>query len=304
MSHELDLFLHDSAEMLEIELKRYLPISSLQGSENLNQAICYALFPGGKRMRPLFTLLAAHAFGGQWRRALPVACAIEYLHACSLVLDDLPCMDNASERRGKTPTHRAFGESTAILAAVALLNRAWILLCQQDLCPEGAVRTRRLLEEASCCIGLDGIIGGQFFDLSIRKRRQSLPESLLKTTTLTRFTLSSGAIVADAPKPAVEALARFGQELGAAYQMLDDVVDVEEDALIGPTANRALLLDQARYRLNQATGRLARFFADDSASLLLEYTQRVFSLMIGRATEYLASEIADIENPRPPLYPS
>lgn len=299
MSHTLDLFLQDSAQALESELERYLPVSSLEGLKDLNQAIHYALFPGGKRMRPLFTLLAAQTAGGQWGNALPVACAIEYLHTCSLILDDLPCMDNAMDRRGKKATHLVFGESTAILAAVALLNQAWSLLCQHDLSPEGWVKTRWLVEEALRCVGSDGIIAGQFLDLSTRNRPRSAPDRMLKTITLTRLMLSSGAIIADAPRVAVEALALFGQELGLAYQLLDDVIDIKTDALMGTAANRTSIFDQARNRLDQATNRVVRFFEDGSASLLLEFTQRSFNQMIDRARECLAPEGADAPTPCP-----
>jgi len=297
MSYELDRFLLDSTRALETALQRYLPLSSLEGSENLNRAIYYALFPGGKRMRPLFTLLAVQTVGGRWRDALPVACAIEYLHTCSLILDDLPCMDNAMDRRGKKATHVALGESTAILAAVALLNRAWNLLCQHDLSPEGLVRTRWLVEEASHCVGSDGIIAGQFLDLSTGNQPRSAPERILKTTTLTRLMLSSGAIIADAPRVAVEALALFGQELGFAYQLLDDVIDMQTDALMGSAANRTSIFDQACDRLDQATNHVVRFCEHGSASLLLEFTQRVFDQMINSARECLAPEDADAVNP-------
>jgi len=295
MSHELDLFLKDSSQALETELKRCMPVSSLKGAEELNEAIHHALFPGGKRMRPILTLLAMHTAGGPWRDALPVACAVEYLHTCSLILDDLPCMDSALERRGKKPTHLVFGESTAILAAVALLNGTWALLFQNDFSPEGVARTQRLLQEASRCIGPDGIIAGQFFDLSFFISHTTTTESLLKTASTTRFMLSSGAIMAGAPERAVEALAIFGQELGSTYQMLDDVIDRETDARLGPTGQFVLLFDHACDCINQATDRLSRFFNDDSASLMLEYTRRIFQPMIESARKCLRSETADTQ---------
>lgn len=294
MSHELDLFLRDSTQALETELNRYMPASSLKGAEELNRAIHHAMFSGGKRMRPLFTLLAMHSAGRPWRDALPVACAVEFLHTCSLILDDLPCMDSASERRGRNPIHQVFGESTAILAAAALLSRSWALLFQNDFSPEGVARTQRLLEEASRCIGPDGIIAGQFFDLSNRRRSQPPTEILLKTASMTRFMLSSGAIMADAPEPAFEALAFFGQELGSAYQMLDDVIDSEADARLGPTGQSVLLFDNACDRLNKATDRLSLFFNEGSASMMLEYARRIFQPMIDRARERLQAETAGV----------
>ena len=297
MGPELTLFLSEGSRELETELKRCMPVSSLIGSDRLNQAIHDALFPGGKRMRPLLTLLAAHTAGGPWRNALPVACAVEYLHTCSLILDDLPCMDGASERRGRRPTHVAYGESTAILAAIALLNRTWALLYQNGDALKEADRTRRLIEEASRCLGPDGIIAGQFFDLLNGKRFQAPPESFLKTAGITRFMLGSGAIMADASESAVEALASFGQEFGTVYQMLDDVIDMEADARTGPAGQAVLLVDQARALLNRSTDGLLRFFNDGSAGLLLEFARQIFEPMIDRSRECMRSETADIREP-------
>ncbi len=293
MSHELDLFLQGSIPALETELNRWKPESSLEGSVDLNRAIRYALFPGGKRMRPLFTLLATHTAGGNWRDALPVACAVEYFHTCSLILDDLPCMDRASERRGKRPTYLEFGESTAILAAVALLNCSWALLFQNDASPTGVARTRQLVEEAARCIGPDGIIGGQFLDLANRGGTRN--PNLLKTASTTRFMLSSGAIVANAPEPVVEALAVFGREIGAAYQMLDDVIDRETDARTETGGQAAPLVDRACDCLNQCMDALLRFSADGSATLMLEYTRWIFQPVIDRAKQCLRPETARVQ---------
>lgn len=296
MSHELDRFLQESTRALESELSRWMPASSLDGSEDLNRAIRYALFPGGKRMRPLFTLLATHTAGGNWRDALPVACAVEYFHTCSLVLDDLPCMDGASERRGKRPTHLEFGESTAILAAVSLLNGSWGLLLRNDASPEGVARTRRLVEEAARCIGPDGIIGGQFLDLANRDGAGNAIPNLLKTASTTRFMLSSGAIVADAPDRVVETLADFGREIGSAYQMLDDVIDREADARSWAGAAAALPVDRACDCLNECMDALRRRIDDGRASLMLEYTPWIFQPVIDRARRCVRPEGAGIQS--------
>lgn len=295
MSHELDLFLEESTRALETELNRWMPESSLDGSGGLNRAIQYALFPGGKRMRPLFTLLATHTAGGGWRDALPVACAVEYFHTCSLILDDLPCMDRASERRGKRPTYIEFGESTAILAAASLLNRGWTLLLGNDASPRGVARTRRLVEEAARCIGPDGIIGGQFLDLAGRDGTRNPAPNLLKTASMTRFMLSSGAIVADAPGPVMEALADFGREIGSAYQMLDDVIDGEADARAG-AGGEAVPVDRACDCLDRCMDQLRRFCPGGGASLMLGYTRWIFQPVIGRARQSLRLQAAGRQN--------
>lgn len=282
MSHELDLFLRESIPELENELKRHMPVSSLEGSGDLNRAIQYALFPGGKRMRPLFTLLAAHTAGGDRRSAFPVACAVEYLHTCSLILDDLPCMDRALERRGRRPTHLEFSESTAILAAVALLNCSWTLLLRNDSSRDGSARTKRLVEQAVRCIGPDGIIGGQFLDLAKKEGTLNTVPNLLKTASTTRFMLSSGSIVADAPEQVVEALAAFGEEIGSVYQILDDVID-------GEAEKASSQLQSACSRLDRSMEDLHRFFSDGAASLLLEFTDWIFRPAVERANECVRS---------------
>jgi geranylgeranyl diphosphate synthase type II len=296
MSHELDRLLLEGTRALESELDRWLPASTLDRSEGLNRAVRYSVFPGGKRMRPLFTLLAAHAAGGSWRDALPVACAVEYIHTCSLILDDLPCMDRASERRGRRPTYAEFGESTAILAAVALLNRSWsLLLCGDG--GQGIGRTRRLVEEAGCCIGPDGLIGGQFLDLAGRGDTRDSAPDLLKTAGATRFMLSAGAIVAGAPEPVVEALGAFGREIGAAYQMLDDVIDREADARTGAARAGAPMVDLACDRLHGCADSLVHGCVGAGALLLLEYTHLVFRPLIDRARECPWPGIAGVRTP-------
>ena len=297
MSHELDRLLLEGTRALETELDRWLPASTLDRSEGLNRAVRYSVFPGGKRMRPLFTLLAAHAAGGRWRDALPVACAVEYIHTCSLILDDLPCMDRASERRGRRPTYAEFGESTAILAAVALLNRSWTLLLCGDGSEEGTGRTRRLVEEAGRCIGPDGLIGGQFLDLAGRGDTRDSAPDLLKTAGATRFMLSSGAIVAGAPEPVVEALGAFGREIGAAYQMLDDVIDREADARTGGDRAGAPMVDLACDRLHGGADALVHGCVGSRALLLLEYTHRVFRPVIDCARQCLQPPSAGVPTP-------
>lgn len=297
MSHELDRLLLEGTRALEIELDRWLPASTLERSEGLNRAVRYSVFPGGKRMRPLFTLLAAHAAGGRWRDALPVACAVEYIHTCSLILDDLPCMDRASDRRGRRPTYAEFGESTAILAAVALLNRSWALLLCGDGGQEGIGRTRRLVGEAGRCIGPDGLIGGQFLDLAGRDQTRNPAVDLLKTAGATRFMLSSGAIVAGAPDPVVEALGAFGGEIGAAYQMLDDVIDREADARTGSDRAGAPMVDHACDHLQRCADSLVHGCAGTDPLLLLEYTHLVFRPVIDRARQSLRPDSAGVRTP-------
>ncbi len=177
------------------------------GSE-LSRAVRYAMFPGGKRTRPVLTLLGVEACGGDLQKAVPAACAIECLHCASLIFDDMPCMDNAPERRGVASAHVMFGEGMAMLAALALLNRAYSLFGQH----------RELALEAGTCVA--EIIEGQAIDL--RGHRERLHR---KTRGLMRLSLTAGAIACGAMEADIHVLARCGEHVGEAYQMYDDFED-------------------------------------------------------------------------------
>ena len=209
---------------IEIALEKSLPTSTLPGGEILNEAVRSAVYPGGKRMRPLFTLLAAQAAQVDVARALDAACAVELLHSSSLVFDDLPCMDDAVLRRDRPPLHRVYGEPVALLAGLALLNQAYVLFSTSPA----------LVREAAECIGMNGMIGGQALDL--HESKADLASRDRKTTALMRLTLTAGAIAGGASPTAVTALAECGERLGRAYQMLDDLMDVQEDDRYSRTA--------------------------------------------------------------------
>ncbi len=205
-------------KLIERGLLEYLPQSSLEGADRLNEALRYALFPGGKRLRPVLTLLGVQMVDRCVERAIPVACAVEYLHTASLIFDDLPAMDDASLRRGQPALHLMFGEAIAQLTGLALLNHTYSLLG----------RAPSLIAEATACLGANGMIGGQAIDLEIRSRRHGhipLTERNRKTSALLRLTLTAGAIACDAPGADVDALAHAGECLGEAYQICDDLLD-------------------------------------------------------------------------------
>ncbi len=206
-------------ELIESGLERFLPTGRLLGANRLNEAVRYSLFPGGKRMRPLLALMGAEVAGCCAENALPAACATEFLHASSLIFDDLPAMDDADVRRGRSALHLCFGEDTALLTALALLNQAYLLFGS----------TPALLCEAVECIGVNGMIGGQAADLQIRAAGRASEcgrESRnRKTTSLMRLTLTAGAMAAGAAEKDIRALAHCGECLGEAYQTYDDLLD-------------------------------------------------------------------------------
>ena len=282
MSSQLSDFIKHYGLRLEDALLHWLPLSDKPGTELFNQAVHYAAFPGGKRMRPLFTLLAVKTVGGDPEKALPVACAIEYLHTCSLIFDDMPAMDNARERRGRAPTHKVFGEGVAILAGLAFLNQGYALAGKIH-CPDNQKdKVRRVIGEMVACIGPSGMIGGQFLDLRLRSidDEQLRTVSYLKTTGLMRLMLTAGAIAVGADNSQINALAAFGEDLGEAYQILDDIGDESEDHFSRPIFDRgrdqAVLCRNVSERLEQARNRLIGGLTNNP-SLLLELTEAIFS---------------------------
>ena len=210
--------------LVERSLREYLPLSRRRGAERLNDALEDAVFPGGKRFRPLLTLIGAELVGGDLQTAMPAACAVEFLHTTSLVLDDLPAMDDADLRRGRPTLHLVYGESLAMLAALALLNQAYALLARVPAGVPG--RAERLIAEAASCIGADGMIGGQAADLDVTLQgRDAIASRNLKTAALMRLTMSAGAIACGADEDDVTALSLYGEGLGIAYQIRDDLLD-------------------------------------------------------------------------------
>jgi len=289
MFDRLTNFIAGATPMIEAALEQSLPLSARHGAERLNEALRAAVFPGGKRWRPILTLLGTMTAGGSAQSAMPIACAIEFLHTSSLILDDLPAMDDAQLRRGRAALHLIYGEGLAMLAALALLNQAYALLARAG--------TGRLTAEAARCIGTDGMIGGQAADLDIRASRgnsHALASRQLKTTALARLTISAGAIASGADERDVAALARYGECLGAAYQICDDLLDeFGESATIGknvgqdarhlrPTFTAQLGAEGARRLALDflAEGKQAlreRFGERQTASLLIEAADLVIS---------------------------
>ena len=194
----------------------------------LAEAARYAVLAPGKRFRPMLSLLAAEAFGAADGTALDVACAIEMVHAASLILDDLPCMDDAGLRRGRPTAHKVFGEATAILTAIGLLNRAFGVIAQDAAL--GAHRSE-LAVRLSAAVGFDGLVAGQARDLTDRDRARSPAEIDLlnhqKTGVLIMAAAEAGALAAGAGPGAVEAVGRFARELGLAFQIRDDLIDAD-----------------------------------------------------------------------------
>jgi geranylgeranyl diphosphate synthase, type II len=202
---------------------------------HLAEAIRYALLAPGKRLRPQLVLLACEACGGSVDAALPAAVAIEMVHAYSLVHDDLPAMDNDDLRRGRATCHRQFDEATAILAGDALLTRAFEILATEM---QPAERAAACCAELAKAAGAVGMVGGQADDLAAEFRRIGLDrlQSIhrRKTGALFRAALQMGAIAADASREQRTCLDAYGENLGHAFQIVDDLLDVSgQEAQVG-----------------------------------------------------------------------
>jgi geranylgeranyl diphosphate synthase type II len=246
---------------LQARLDELLPAG--QERDLLAAAMRESTLAPGKRLRPLMLLLSAEGLGACPRAALELGCAVEMVHAASLVLDDLPCMDDAALRRGRPTLHLAFGEDVAILAAIALLSRAFGLVAGIETLP-AATRTRlvSILAEA---IGAQGLVKGQLQDLregsQPRSAQQIAETNRLKTGVLFAAIMQMACEIADSPQAVREALLHFAGELGQAFQLYDDLRDHDPGtgkdqgkdagkstlvAVCGETATRERLLAHVR----------------------------------------------------------
>ena len=215
------------ASLVDQALQRLLPSSTLS-PQVVHEAMRYCVLSGGKRFRPLLCLGACEAVGSSARQALWVACALELIHTYSLVHDDLPAMDNADERRGQATCHRKFGEGNAILVGDALLTLAFELLSRN-----GTANSLAIIQAIGRACGTTGLIGGQVLDLqAISQPRSSTERTLMdiaqrKTGSLITASVMAGALAGGASATALRQLKRYGQEIGLAFQLIDDVHDHE-----------------------------------------------------------------------------
>ncbi|MDG3006028.1 polyprenyl synthetase family protein [Paludisphaera sp. Pla2] len=235
----LDEHLAVHRRRVEDALAAALPEAAAEGEgdcpERLAAAMRYSVLGGGKRLRPVLCLMAAEACGATWREALPAACALELVHTYSLIHDDLPAMDDDDLRRGRPTCHKAFDEATAILAGDGLLTLAFELVARGVEPADSAVECVRILAQAS---GPSGMVAGQMADLQAEDRAEAGRDGSAaeleaihrrKTGALLRAPLEMGAVIARAPEAWREALARYGRAVGLAFQIVDDLLDVEGD---------------------------------------------------------------------------
>jgi len=245
----LPQFFEEDRALIEAALARLLPAEDTPPT-SIHKAMRYSVSAGGKRIRPVLCIEAARLFSADVGGAVHAGCALEFIHTYSLIHDDLPALDNDDLRRGKPTNHKVFGEAIAILAGDALLTFAFQTLANA---PVGEARRVRAIAEVSAAAGtVNGMVGGQVAD--IEAERKPVDKAGLeyihrsKTAALIRGSIVAGAIVGGAPDEDVERLRRFGENIGWAFQVVDDILDVEESsAALGKTAGKDQVQQKATY---------------------------------------------------------
>ena len=246
---DIDAYLRDRTLAINRALNRFLPLSRTKPA-TLHRAMRYSLFAGGKRIRPALCLAAAEACGGRDDAAMPLACAVECIHTYSLIHDDLPAMDDDDYRRGKLTNHKVFGEGVAILAGDALLTQAFEVATQ---CPGWPRYSHRILiQELTRAAGSLQLIAGQVADLEGEGRTVSAHELKYiherKTSALLGCAVRLGGMSANCSLAQLNALTHFGYNVGLAFQVIDDILDVTQTTeQLGKTAGKDTAAQKATY---------------------------------------------------------
>lgn len=267
-------YLHNHRLIIDQGLREFFPTKDPKAI-NVYEAMEYSLFSGGKRFRPILTLITAETLGGKMDRALPIACAIEFIHTYSLIHDDLPAMDDDDLRRGKPSCHKKFGESAAILAGDGLMAEAFSLISRSEteLGPEVTVL---IVKEISDAIGVRGMVGGQMIDIELAGRKTDHEAIIymhsLKTGKLIVAAARSGAILAGASNGELKAISDYAADLGLAFQIRDDILDVEGNTdEMGKTSGSDIRLKKSTFPvtvgLDESKNQLSEVVSRAKASL-------------------------------------
>ena len=248
---DLAAYLSDKQQLIESALSNYLPDAS---AGRLTQAMAYSLMNGGKRLRPILCMAACESMGGTSAQVLPVACAIEMIHTYSLIHDDLPALDNDVLRRGRPTCHMAFDEATAILAGDGLLTLSFQLLSEIDDVPAYVSRDIQLtlISLISKAAGYQGMIEGQMRDLLSEGQTISLQAleglHLLKTGSMIEASVVSGTLLGGGSPEAVSRMKQYARCIGLAFQIQDDILNIEGDPdIMGKSAGTDKLHKKGAY---------------------------------------------------------
>jgi geranylgeranyl diphosphate synthase type II len=246
-----EAYLTRRAREVDAALERFVPPES-ERPETVHRAMRYSLLGGGKRVRPVLVLAAGEALGARAPDLMPAACVVEMIHTYSLIHDDLPAMDDDDMRRGRPSCHKAFGEAVAILAGDALLTRAFEVLATGALACGPERQLRAVYELASGAGTSSGIIGGQVVDIESEGRAVDADVvdyiHRCKTGALIRASVVMGAIVAGGTDAQVAALRAYGERIGLAFQIADDILDITVSSeALGKTAGKDVAVGKATY---------------------------------------------------------
>lgn len=246
---DLPTYLAERQAQVEVALDRSLPVIY---PEKIYEAMRYSLMAGGKRLRPILCLATCELTGGTVDIAMPTACALEMIHTMSLIHDDLPAMDDDDYRRGKLTNHKVFGEDVAILAGDGLLAYAFehVAMETKNVAAENLLKVVAMLGRA---VGAAGLVGGQVVDLDCEGKSDVSLETLNfihnhKTSALLEASVLSGAVLAGAPEDDLQRLSRYAKNIGLAFQIVDDILDItatQEE--LGKTAGKDLKAKKATY---------------------------------------------------------
>ena len=248
-SFDLSTWVSKKARAVDAALDRSLPKASAKPA-TIHKSMRYSLFAGGKRMRPALILAAAEACGGTDAGALPFACAVECIHTYSLIHDDLPAMDNDDFRRGKPTNHKVFGDGIAVLAGDALLTQAFEIAALAKIGPK--YTHQEVILELARASGSLQLIAGQVADLEGEGRELSVPELRYiherKTSALLTCSVRLGGMSANCTPGQLRALTDFGYNVGLAFQVIDDILDVTQTSeTLGKTAGKDVAAQKATY---------------------------------------------------------
>lgn len=243
----IEKYLSNKQAFVNKALNKYLPDEKVL-PKLIHRAMRYSVFAGGKRFRPILVLTSGEMLGARSSQLLPVACAIEFIHTYSLIHDDLPAMDNDDLRRGRATCHKVFGEALAILAGDALSTFAFEVMADEITEKKLAAR---LMGEIAGGAGSKGMVGGQVLDIcnTKEKSQHELEQMhLMKTTALITTAVRLGALVAGANSSVLNRLSRYGRNLGLAFQVADDILDVRGTrSTLGKTPGKDKRLNRLTY---------------------------------------------------------
>jgi len=275
VSFDLKAYLEARRAMVDAALDRVLPSEEIV-PVNLHRAMRYSVLAPGKRLRPTLVIAGAEAVGGDAETVLDTACALELIHAYSLIHDDLPAMDDDDYRRGRLTNHKVFGDAMAILAGDALLTLAFRLVADNAARIADPRTVARVVADVADAAGTDGMVGGQVID--IESEGKDVGSDTLeyihrhKTAALIRVSLTAGATLAGGTPAQIDAARRAGESLGLAFQIVDDILDVEGSlAELGKTAGSDVRKKKATYPALHgldASKRKARVLIDEAKRLL------------------------------------